>query len=301
LLQDRQRGIIYPNVNPEVLLRIGKLVLYLEGKGRSKSTQVAYEKNLYYLAQRADLGNTCEVDLAIARYIRKDGKPASQNYKGKLCDCYSRYCKFYGIEWEKPIYAPEDRGIQPPTDEKCELLVASAKGSLSLKIDISRQTGLRPIEVQGNKGLRVKDVHPDQNTITALSTKGCNPRPPMKISVELTARLVTYMETHKLQNEDFLFPSLSKSYGESFRRFRNRLVKKLNDQTITTIRLYDLRHAYVTGKLRRLQNAEFVRQIVGHKHLNTTQKYMHLLTGTNGNWIVEGTTDKKTSRRTAKR
>ncbi len=50
---------------------------------------------------------------------------------------------------------------------------------------------------------------------------------------------------------------------------------------------------YVTKQLRRCQNAEIVRQIVGHKHLNTTQKYMHLLAGTNGEWIVEGTTDKE--------
>jgi hypothetical protein len=62
-------------------MRIGKLVLYLEGKGRSKRTQVACEKNLYYLAQRAELNNTEEVDLAIARYVKKDGRPASNNYK----------------------------------------------------------------------------------------------------------------------------------------------------------------------------------------------------------------------------
>ena len=245
---------MYPRVKPETLLRIGKLVLYLEGKGRSKSTQIAYEKNLYYLAQRADLNNTEEVDLAIARYIKKDGHPATNNYKGKLCDCYARYCKFYKIIWEKPIYTPEEHGIQPPSNEKCEMLVASAKGTLSMKIDISRQTGLRPIEVQGEKGLRVKDIHPDQNTITSLSTKGCNPRPPMKISEELTARLKTYIQSRQLGNDDLLFPSLSKSYGESFRRFRNRLAKKLNDPSVKTIRLYDLRHAYVTNKLRRMLN-----------------------------------------------
>jgi hypothetical protein len=32
---------------------------------------------------------------------------------------------------------------------------------------------------------------------------------------------------------------------------------------------------------------------MGHKNLNTTQKYMHLLNFNNGEWVVEGTTDKK--------
>jgi hypothetical protein len=37
-----------------------------------------------------------------------------------------------------------------------------------------------------------------------------------------------------------------------------------------------------------------VRILVGHKTLNTTQKYLHLLTGNNnGEWIIEGTTDTK--------
>jgi hypothetical protein len=32
---------------------------------------------------------------------------------------------------------------------------------------------------------------------------------------------------------------------------------------------------------------------MGHKRLDTTQKYLHLLSGQNGEWIVEGTTDKE--------
>ena len=42
-----------------------------------------------------------------------------------------------------------------------------------------------------------------------------------------------------------------------------------------------------------MSNAEIVRQRVGHKKLYTTQKYMHLLANTKGEWIVEGTTDTK--------
>jgi hypothetical protein len=31
---------------------------------------------------------------------------------------------------------------------------------------------------------------------------------------------------------------------------------------------------------------------MGHKKLDTTQKYLHLLAGNSGEWLVEGTTDK---------
>lgn len=275
------------------LPKIQALLLRLEGKGRSPNTLTAYEKNLKALAQRADLNNPQAVELAIARYKKKNGRPATNNYKSKLCDHYATYCKLYKIEWEKPIYTPEPASIQPPSQERVLMLISSARLELSIKLDISYQTGLRPVEIQGEKGLQAKDIHPDQNTITARVTKGCNQRPPLPVTKELATRLQTYIADHNLKLDDLLFIGKPKRYGEDYRKFRNRLAEKLKDPTIRTIRLYDLRHAYATKQLRRTQNAEIVRQLMGHKQLNTTQKYMHLLAGTNGEWIVEGTTDKR--------
>ena len=112
----------------------------------------------------------------------------------------------------------------------------------------------------------------------------------MKISEELSARLKTFITINNTKPDEQLFKGNERRFGEHYRRLRNRLAKT-SRPTIKTIRLYDLRHAYVTKQLRRCQNVETVRQIIGHKQLNTTQKYMHLA-GTNGEWILEGTTDK---------
>jgi integrase len=273
---------------------IQSLLLYLEGKGRSENTRIAYEKNLKALALRADLNDTKAVELAIARYTKKSTKrPVTNNYKSKLCDQYAIFCKFYKIEWEKPIYTPEPTTIQPPTHEKVQMLVASARGKLSIKLDIIQQTGLRPIEITGEKGLQVNNIHPDHNTITARITKGCNPRPPLNITPELMAKLQAHIRKYNLEANDLLFTAKPREFGSNYRNFRNRLAKKLNDETIHNTRLYDLRHYYVTNKLRKIQNTEIVRQLVGHKNLNTTQKYMHLLAENNGEWIVESTQDQK--------
>jgi site-specific recombinase XerD len=173
------------------------------------------------------------------------------------------------------------------------MLISAARGELSLKIDLSNATGLRPCEIVGEFGLEARDIHPDQNTITARIHKGCDARPPIPIRPELTARLQAHITKHNLQPQDHLFKGTSKKYGETFRTFRNRLAKKLGDSTIHNIRLYDLRHAYCTRQLKRTQNTEIVRQIMGHKHLNTTQKYLHMIGYGNADWIVEGTDDKE--------
>lgn len=114
----------------------------------------------------------------------------------------------------------------------------------------------------------------------------------MPITKELTARLQEYIAKHNLRLDDIIFTQTARDYGNVYRKFRNNLAKKLQDPTIRTIRLYDLRHAYATKQLRRTQNAETVRILMGHKKLDTTQKYLHLLGFTSGEWIVEGTTDK---------
>jgi len=276
---------------------IQNLLLHLEGKGRSENTRTAYEKNLKALAIRTDLKDTKAVELIIARYKKKNGRPITNNYKSKLCDHYATYCKFYKIEWEKPIYTPEPTTIQPPTQEKISMLISSARLELSIKLDISAQTGLRPCEIQGEKGLQANNIHPDQNTVTARITKGCNPRPPLPITKELTARLLDYITRHNIKPDEILFTGKAGNYGKDYRVFRNRLAKKLQDPTIHTIRLYDLRHAYATKQLRRTQNAETVRILMGHKKLDTTQKYLHLLGFNNGEWECQGATTKEEAKK----
>ena len=276
---------------------IQTLLLHLERLGRAEDTIDAHRRHLTSLAKRGNLQDPQTTALIIARYKKPDGTNATNSFKAKLVDCYNNYCKFHKIAWEKPIYHQDETGIQPPTDEQVKMLIAGFCNELSLKTQISAETGLRPIEIQGEKGLRAKNIHLDQKTITTLNTKRCNARPPIKISEELTTRLQTYITTHNLNTEDLLFKGETRRFGEHYRRARNRLAKKLNNPELKKVRLYDLRHYYITKQLRRTQNAETVRILVGHKRLNTTQRYMHLLANTNGEWECQGATTKEEAKK----
>ncbi len=76
------------NLNINTLLKVERLLIYLEGKGKSENTRIAAEKNLKLISQRADLDNPKEVELAIASYKCANSQPASNAYKAKLCDAY---------------------------------------------------------------------------------------------------------------------------------------------------------------------------------------------------------------------
>ena len=133
-----------------------KLLLNLERKGRSPRTVRFYEQCLKGLAKRCDLQDPDCTALEIARYKLPNGRSATNSYKAKLATSYAYYCKINKIEWEKAVYHPEEKGIIPPTDEQVKMLISGIKGALSIKVQVIAETGLRPIEIQGEKGLQVK-------------------------------------------------------------------------------------------------------------------------------------------------
>jgi hypothetical protein len=155
------------------------------------------------------------------------------------------------LSGKKPIYRPDEKGIQPPTDEQCKILVGGIKGELSVKVQLSAEKGLRPCGIMGKKGLKVRDIHTNQHTVTATSAKGCNAKPALKISEELTARIKTLITQRNLTTNNLIFTGHERRYGDHYRRARNKLANKLQMPELKTIRLYDLRHYYVTKQLRK--------------------------------------------------
>lgn len=275
---------------------------YLKRKALSQNTIITYVKALKDLAELGNLKDTKEIETIISEYKKKDpytkertDTPATNRWKNQLIDAYKKYCKQNEIVWiDPPRYKIDEHSIQPPSEEKCKMLIACAKGSMAIKINISTQTGLRPIEIVGKeKGLKVKDFHPDTRTLTPTSTKGCNARPPLLITTELATLIQTYIIKRNLKPNDPLFKESPRSYGDTFNKLKKRLADKTGDNSFLTIRLYDLRHFYITSLLRKTQNVEVVRQKVGHKNLNTTQNYLHLLADNyTGEFIVEQTQDR---------
>ena len=102
------------------LLKIERVAVYLEGKGKQPNTIDSFRRRIAVLARHANLYNPQEVELAIARLKLTDpstkkqtDKPASNTYKAKLCFTYQHYVKFYELTWEMPHYIEKQRGVQP--------------------------------------------------------------------------------------------------------------------------------------------------------------------------------------------
>jgi integrase len=241
-------------------------------------------KALTYLGKHTSLKEPEAIKMLLADLKTSDG------YKRNLAIAYNKYAKFYGIKWTMPIYKQPAKNIALPTKEKTQMLIANAGKNLSLKLQLSIETGLRPVELVR---LKVKDLDLEHKTVNPTTAKNGNPRT-VPMSQNLTTRLTEYIIKHNLTPTDLLFKGTDADhYGKQYRIMRNKLADKLKDPTIRQIRLYDLRHYFCTKKLNDIGNPYTVMVLMGHTKLTTTQRYMHLLNFNDDEWTCTGATTAK--------
>jgi len=241
-------------------------------------------KALVFLSKHTTLSEPEAVKLLIAELESSDG------YKRNLCIAYNKYAKFYGIIWNMPKYREPAKNIALPTKEKIQMLIADAGQLLSIKLTLSMETGLRPVELTR---LKVRDLDLEHRTVNPTTAKRGNPRT-IPMSQVLTQRLQEHIVRENLTPDDLLFRGTdSDHYGKQYRQIRNKLADKLKDPSIRAIRLYDLRHYFCTKKLNDIGNPYTVMVLMGHTKLTTTQRYMHLLNLNDDEWTCTGATTAK--------
>ena len=74
---------------------------------------------------------------------------------------------------------------------------------------------------------------------------------------------------------------------------RNAAAEKLQDPTLKSIRLYDLRHFYATMLYAKTKLMLLVKQQLGHKKIETTLIYAQLQTFNNDEWAWKTATTVK--------
>jgi len=239
----------------------------METDGKSKYTIESTYKALRYLSQHAELNEPEQVKQFIAKHECSNGR------KRNLSSAYARYAQYYGIAWTTPKYEPDPRQIRTPTKEKLEMLIANSGRKMATKLQLSMETGIRPVELVN---LKVKDIDIEQRIVYPTTAKHGNART-LKISLILQNMIMDYIAREKLQPEDRLFNTDAHGYSKMYRMTRNALAIKLHDPTIKQIRLYDFRHFFATNLYHKTRDLLLVMNQLGHKNIENTLIYTRLL------------------------
>ena len=239
----------------------------MKNNGLAECTIKFVDKALRRLDQLADLNNPEQVKQAIANM------QTSNSYKKNLCSSYNHYCAYYKIKWQQPTYYQDYKTIRLPTTAQIDQLIANSGRVMTAKLTLSKETGLRPVEVCN---LKVKDIDLAQRIVYPTTAKHGAPRA-LKISTSLKEILRTHIDTHKLNPTDKLFKGDSANYGKHYRLHRNQLAERLHQPELKNIRLYDFRHYYATRLYSRTRDILLVKQQLGHRKIETTLIYTQLL------------------------
>ena len=263
------------NASPTTILNV---LVKMSKKGRSDDYIKFTDKALIRISKHADLNNPEQVLNWLTNL------ETSNHYKRNVASAYNEYLRFYKIDFTMPSYKADDKLPKIPTTEKVEMLIARCAGRvLSTKLQLSKETGLRPIELHN---LKVKDVDLEQKLVYPATAKNGRARV-LPISNKLAIRIQDHIIRGNLNPTDQLFKGTADHYGKIYRSMRSRLAKKLKDPTIKTIRLYDFRHYFASKLYEKTKDILYVKQQLGHKRLETTLKYTQLLNVEDDDWTCK--------------
>ena len=187
------------------------VLLSLEVNGASKAFLKDCARKFWYLKKLVDLKHLEEVKQAIALLEVSNGT------KGNLCNLYQKYVDYYNLEWIKPKYKHQRKLVKIPTREKIEMLIAHSGRILGTKLQISYETGFRPIEVIL---LTPQEIDFDHRLLLSRTAKNGTPRA-IKYSLKLEAILKDYIQGEKIQPTKRLFKTTPRNYSQLFRVSRN--------------------------------------------------------------------------------
>jgi integrase len=270
-MKPQQTSCPFQKKNSQSSTKNGKIIEVLwelKKTGRAEATIRNIGKALHALEKHCNLDNPEAVRTWIATADKSDG------YKRNLCSSYDHYTRQHGLTWKKPKYRETVKMPKIPQENKIELIMANSPLKLRTAITISKDTGLRPVELMR---ITLRNLDLTNGAIYPETAKHGSPRV-LKLKNSTINLLNKYLANRNIGlNENIFGTWNSDTYGKWFRHYRNKTAEKMQDLTLKSIRLYDLRHFFATMLYHKTKDILFVKQQMGHKKIETTLVYTQLL------------------------
>jgi len=187
-----------------------------------------------------------------------------------------------GKQWNKPFYSRYDKKRKAPKEQLIDFIIQHAKPVTRLKLMVEKDLGTRPIELFW---LKVRDIDLTNGNVSITGAKHTIGREG-KLKANTLALLRLYIEQNNLRMNDQIFKGKNAdNFAENYRHLRNSLAKKHNMPELKQVQLYDFRRFKASKEYHLSRNLLLVKQLLGHKHIDQTEKYISLFDETNITWI----------------
>lgn len=185
---------------------------------------------------------------------------------------YGIFAKFMHIRWDPPRYPYERKQPFIPLEREVDALIDGCGPKMSVLLFVLKETGARIGEV-----LRAewRDVDLERRSFAINHPEKGSYSRTLPISRALAAALNSLP-----RKSGRIFPISMNTAQSNFRHQRNRLATKRGNSRLRQISFHTFRHFFATmlyAKTYDRQAALIVQQALGHKNIQNTMIYMHLV------------------------
>ena len=182
---------------------------------------------------------------------------------------YNAYAKMQKIAWTPPLYAHNAKLPFVPTEKEIEALISGTSKKISTTLQALKETGFRIGELWQCKWT---DLDEEKSTIKCVAEKHGNPR-----EIRISRKLIDMLHALPKTNE-YIFGNTSLSnHRWRYDRQKTALAKKLQNPRLKQIHFHTFRHYYATRLFNETKNLPFVKEKLGHRNINSTMVYTHIV------------------------
>jgi integrase len=223
------------------------------------------------LNRTVDLGNPESVKEYLASVDVSEGR------KENIVHAYSCYLRMVGANWIPPRYKRIPKIPYVPHEKHIDSMIAALPGKYPSFLRMLKETGMRPGEAWN---LLWFDVDFATKRVRVTPEKGSNPR-----ILPISNTLISMLKCLPRDSEYIFWKGMYKHFSEGFRRHRKKIAFKLGEPDILRITFKSLRHFKGTMEYQKTKDILHVKRILGHKNINNTLIYTHLIDFGEDEWI----------------
>jgi integrase/recombinase XerC len=260
---------------------------HLSESGKAHATVIAYAKDVEQLHdfaakyERSAVDQITSEDIDAFKDLLKHQRYTTKSISRKI-NSIKAYFRFLLAEGAVQ-YNPADAVAHPKVDQNPPRVLSrteyralrdAARGDARMYaiVEILLQTGMRISELAN---LHVADIDLEKNVIVIRAQ---NSRDSRRVPLNLAAKhaMMDYLKIRPRAREKTLF--LTKTCRPFLvRNIRTALDRCFRVAGIDAAKVNDLRHTFIVEQLKAGTPLVYVSQLVGHKRITTTEKYLTLI------------------------
>jgi integrase len=188
--------------------------------------------------------------------------------KVNAVDAYDSLLKMLGRTWTPPIYKRIRTLPFIPTENEIDQLISATSCRISTYLQLLKETGMRCGEASQ---LKWTDIDLETRSVRITPEKGSNPR-----ILPISTKLVDMLNALPKKSVT-IFDVNSDLMRRNFSKQRKAISFKLKNPRLQQITFHTFRHWKATMEYHKTRDILHVKEVLGHKSLNSTMLYTQLI------------------------